>query len=331
MSPSKARPAPRIGLVLGGGGATGGAFHAGVLAALERCFGWDARRAALVVGTSAGSMTGALLRAGLSPRDLVARAKQEPLSPEGARIASRLGPPPNPPRLTLDLDFLRGPAAPDLLAASFMRPWTVRSGALLAAALPEGRVPTEPISEIFGQLFAAGWPKQAFWACAVSLTDGQLVAFGRSGAPSAPVGAAVAASCAIPGLFAPVVINGERYVDGGVHSATNAHLIAGARLDLVLVSSPMSTTGRAGAPRADTPMRLFGQLRLRGEIARVRRRGTAVVAFEPTREDQRVMGLNPLDPARRAPVAAHIYQSVLERLDRADLRERLALLRGGTS
>jgi len=48
----------KVGLVLGAGGIAGGAFHAGVLAALEEATGWDPRRAALVVGTSAGSIAG---------------------------------------------------------------------------------------------------------------------------------------------------------------------------------------------------------------------------------------------------------------------------------
>lgn len=74
----------RIGLVLGAGGATGGAFHAGVLAALEEATGWDPRTAELILGTSAGSITAAMLRAGLSGADIAARTAGEPLSPEGA-------------------------------------------------------------------------------------------------------------------------------------------------------------------------------------------------------------------------------------------------------
>jgi NTE family protein len=62
----------RVGLVLGAGGVAGGAFHAGVLAAVEEATGWDPRRAAVVVGTSAGSITGTSLRAGLSAADLLA-------------------------------------------------------------------------------------------------------------------------------------------------------------------------------------------------------------------------------------------------------------------
>nr|MBA2497574.1 patatin [Acidimicrobiia bacterium] len=57
---------PSIGLVLGAGGVVGSAWHAGVLAALETATGWDARDAAVVVGTSAGSVVTASLRAGLS-------------------------------------------------------------------------------------------------------------------------------------------------------------------------------------------------------------------------------------------------------------------------
>ncbi len=92
----------RIGLVLGAGGATGGAFHAGVLAALEAATGWDPRTADIVVGTSAGSMTGAMLRAGISAADIAARTEGAPLSPEGAaRLRSAglsTGEAPAPPR-----------------------------------------------------------------------------------------------------------------------------------------------------------------------------------------------------------------------------------------
>ena len=46
----------RIGFVLGAGGATGHGFHTGVLAALADVAGIEAHDAALLVGTSAGSM-----------------------------------------------------------------------------------------------------------------------------------------------------------------------------------------------------------------------------------------------------------------------------------
>jgi len=55
----------RIGLVLGAGGSVGHAYHAGVLAAIAEATGWSPNSAELIVGTSAGSLVAALLRAGL--------------------------------------------------------------------------------------------------------------------------------------------------------------------------------------------------------------------------------------------------------------------------
>src|SRR3954468_7330995 len=70
----------RVGLVLGGGGVVGQAYHSGVLAVLQHDFGFDARNADMIVGTSAGSITGTLLRLGVSPEDLAAWTVKAPLS-----------------------------------------------------------------------------------------------------------------------------------------------------------------------------------------------------------------------------------------------------------
>jgi hypothetical protein len=55
------------GLVLGGAGIVGLAYHAAALTALEHDLGWDARDADIVVGTSAGSIVACLLRMGVPP------------------------------------------------------------------------------------------------------------------------------------------------------------------------------------------------------------------------------------------------------------------------
>src|SRR5690606_36784246 len=70
----------RVGLVLGAGGFVGQAYHAGVLAALEAELGWDPRQASIVVGSSAGSLTGAALRLGVPASDLAASARGAPVS-----------------------------------------------------------------------------------------------------------------------------------------------------------------------------------------------------------------------------------------------------------
>lgn len=313
----------RVGLALGAGGITGGAFHAGVLAALDETIGWDARRADVILGTSAGSLTGAMLRAGIAPGDLAARALGRPLSERARRLLASVGgqiptvPSWSPPRRP-------GVAAPELLARMLRNPLGVRPGTLAAAVLPEGSVSTEVITATLDRIHRE-WPRRSLWVCAVRLSDGRRVTFGRPGAPRTTVGRAVAASCAIPGFFRPVEIDGERYVDGGVHSIVNLDLMGEAGVDLVVVSSPMSHAG-AGAPGPDAPLRRFARLQLEREVRRLRRRGVSVVVFQPDASVRAAMGVNPMDPSRRAAVTEATLASVAGRLTHRDTRVLLAPL-----
>src|SRR5438132_2030236 len=116
----------RIGLVLGAGGAVGHAFHVGVLAAVAEVTGWDARDAEVIVGTSAGSVVGALLRAGASAPDLAARAAGTPLSSEGRRLVARAEAGQADARpIPTRSERSRVPAmsAPGALARAALQPW----------------------------------------------------------------------------------------------------------------------------------------------------------------------------------------------------------------
>src|SRR5215217_8070859 len=57
----------RVGLVLGGGGLVGASWLIGALEALESETGWSPSEADLIVGTSAGSVVGALMAEGIPP------------------------------------------------------------------------------------------------------------------------------------------------------------------------------------------------------------------------------------------------------------------------
>src|SRR5918999_668431 len=67
----------RVGLVLGAGGVLGGAWLTGGLHAVARETGWDPGSADRIVGTSAGSMVGALVAAGIPPWFMVAHSRGE--------------------------------------------------------------------------------------------------------------------------------------------------------------------------------------------------------------------------------------------------------------
>ena len=282
----------QVGLVLGAGGLVGHAYHAGTLRALAD-LGWDARDAAVVVGTSAGSGVGALLRAGLPPRDLAARILGEPLTPEGAKVVARA------PRAASSLPPMTvsggvpRPASPELLARSALRWWRARPGHFMAAGLPEGGQPTAMIGDRIRAVYdgRGRWPDRPLWICALRLSDGQRAVFGRDPVPQPDVATAVEASSAIPGVFAPVAIDGRKYVDGGAHSPTNADLLASLGLDVIIVVSPMSL-GAGTALRATNATRFWWHRQLGQELARARRAGTRVLVFEPTADDLAAMGLS---------------------------------------
>jgi NTE family protein len=312
-----------VAVVLGAGGTVGHAFHAGVLGVLSDELGWDAGRADLLVGTSAGSLVAALLRAGLPAADLARRARGESLSPDGAAVVARAGL--GPPRRREPRRAAVGAiASPSRLARAFRAPWEVRPGSLVAAMLPAGRIPTDPIAAPFAALYGDRWASRPLWVVAVDLDTGRRTVFGRPGAPRATPAEAVQASCAIPAYFEPVEIGNARYVDGGVHSTTNADVVAPERPDLVLISAPMSAVRGAARVGLALPIRQIARLSLAREVAGLRRQGIEVMTFQPTAADLEVMNGDALDPAKLAPVSARVTETMRQRLSRADVRARLA-------
>ncbi|MFN2581334.1 MAG: patatin-like phospholipase family protein, partial [Candidatus Dormibacteria bacterium] len=298
------------------GGGTGRAFHAGVLAALQDTVGLDARNAEIIVGTSAGSIDGSFLRAGVSPRDLWTRIAERPSSSASDALFQRLPVWRDPDEEGTTMRWR--PASSLRLRGAARRPWRVQPrtmGTLVAAAMRQGRRPTRLIRETIDALQLPAWP-EALWVCTVRLDDGKRVVFGRDAGVEGTLGEAVAASCAIPGYFAPVTINGVRYVDGGAHSPSNADLLAGLGLDLVVISSPMTATPRAFRFSGDAAFRAGCRILLRREAAALRRRGAHTIIFEPSAEDLAVMGSlsDSMAAHHRAIVANHVYESVCRRL-----------------
>jgi NTE family protein len=219
------------------------------------------------------------------------------------------------------------PASPQLAATALLPPWRARPVAALAGLLPAGSVPTAPIGDRIRLMFEDGWPDRPLWICALRLRDGQRVVFGRDDVDVDDVGTAVEASSAIPGYLQPVTVRGETYVDGGAHSPTNADLVAGLGLDVVIVISTMSGPWTALRPSPSIGSRALASWVLEREVRSVRASGTPVLVLEPTAEDLAVMGSNAMDPARRATVAEQARSTTVQRLAHpaaADLVAHLA-------
>jgi NTE family protein len=278
--------AARVGLVLGGGGVLGGAWEAGALQALMQETGWDPRQADYLVGTSVGALMASFLAADVFPgMDLV----------EAAAHRREAFPWPIPGSWRLGLHGIKERGA---------RRWIMT----VAGLVPRGALSTQPIQASVSKRIPAGWPSsRRLWITATDYRTGERVVFGRSGAPAATLPAAVAASCALPGLYQPVEIGGRLYADGGLYSAANLDLLMGADIDLAICLNPTSSAGMAARPRtlANRLQSLAEHTAHRSLIVEadaLRGSGMPVLLIEPGADDLAAMGLN-LMSTERARVA----------------------------
>jgi NTE family protein len=305
---------PSVGLVLGAGGVVGQAYQVGVLAALEREAHWDPRKADIIVGTSAGSVTGAALRVGVPASDLAASTYGVPTSPKGGALLKRILPDDSPLPVPTVRSLLRlwNPPSPALISRVARRPWAFRPEVAAMTLLPRGKIDISERARALHELIGDNWPK-GLWICAARRADGARVVFGRPGSPPAPLATAVLASCAIPGYFRPVTIDGTEYFDGGVHSITNADVLRTEDLHTVVVVSSMSTShGRATG--ADGLLRWSVHRRLEREIARLESRGTTVIRLEPGTASRHAMGLWAMAEDRAPQVVEAAYAETCRRL-----------------
>lgn len=306
-----------VGIVLGAGGLVGQAFQSGVLASLETDLGWDPRRADVIVGTSAGALSGTALRMDTEVLDLaqwtLGGVTEGQLLSEFHAVRQSLP----PPRLRTVLRPWRTPSRGAVLAA-LRRTAEFRSLALLATIVPTGHVSMMDHVDFSRGALPGVWP-DGLRICACRRSDGARVVFGIPGAPEATLTAAAAASCAIPGYLAPVVIDGIPYIDGGAWSPTNADVLIDDHLDLVLVVSPMSGTSR----NWDWALRRWARRRLQREIDALEATGTQVVCFEPGVDTVSKMGLDPMARDRNPEVLRSAFFEAGRHLADPVIRRRL--------
>lgn len=296
----------RRGLVLGAGGVLGLTWMVAALTALQEEEGFDARDVEVCIGTSAGSVMAALLGCGVGV-DVTLRHQQGvrgPADPDISWDYDRDSGGSVPPRPGLGL------GSPRLLLAAARHPWRVPPMAAFSAALPRGRGTLRPLHGMLETVAPeGGWPSApSTWIVAMDYASGARTAFGRDGAPPATLADAVTASCAIPGWYAPVVINGKRYVDGGTLSPTSLDLLAGAGLDEVFVLAPMVSFAydrpRSAMARGERQWRRLVSRRVLADAEALRRSGPAVTVLGPGPEDLEAFGANLMDPRRRDRVLA---------------------------
>jgi len=272
-------------LVLGGGGPVGIAWEAGLAAGLE-AEGVDLWQADRVLGTSAGAFVGAQLASGrgarslydaqiaLGEKDAADRASGQPSS------AERMPKPNLAPLIGLFMKPLaEGETAED------------RRREMGALALSTETIGEDAFIEGFGRsLSATAWPER--FAC--TAVDAETGAFRLWDWESGiPIERGVASSCSVPGIFPPITIDGRRYVDGGIRSATNIDVVKGARRVVAV-----AVVGRLG--------REMQMPRIESELSALRPEGEALL-ITPDEASQEVFGMNLMEAKDRAGIARAGY------------------------
>jgi NTE family protein len=254
-------------LVLGGGGVTGVAWELGILAGLADA-GLDFTDADLVVGTSAGSVVAVQITSGQSLTQLYG----EQLEPPANEVAAKLGPMLLLRYVTTALTNRDAQQARVKLGRLALRAKTLPEAE--RRAVIESRLPSRDWPE---------WPKVVITA--VATDTGEFVTFDRDSGVS--LVDAVGASCAVPGVWPPVSINGRRYMDGGMRAPANVDLAAG--YERVVVIAPLPS----------------GLRRDMSAVAQAAALGSATrqVVVSPDKQALAAIGRNVLDPRRRAPAA----------------------------
>ncbi|MFV0463170.1 MAG: patatin-like phospholipase family protein [Nostocoides sp.] len=219
-------PTPRVGgraVVLGGGGATGIGWEAGIVQGLLD-EGIDLREADTLIGTSAGSVVAAHARFGTDfEHGFEPIYTGEHQVPNGTFRA---------------VDTLRFVVA-NLLPTGQAKRRALLGRASVRSARKGHLAPEEDwVAAIGERLVGQPWPAGDLLITAVDALTGTSVVFDRHS--GVPLERAMAASCAVPGIYPPVTINGRPFVDGGVRTVTNVDLAAGHERVVVIAPVPFA-------------------------------------------------------------------------------------------
>jgi NTE family protein len=327
----------RVGLVLGGGGILGGAWLVGALHALVEATGWDPAAARYIVGTSAGSVLSSLVAEGLPTWFMVHHQSGGDVEGMTDRFGDRIRhADEGSRRLRTWSGQIPRPVlgSPGLALRTAVKPWRYPPTTALTGWVGRGFLSTDEVGRMVRTVVQEGWSQHPnLWIVALDYATGRRVVFGRKGSPEAHLWQAVEASCAIPGLYRPVPIGGRLYVDGGVWSPSNLDLLAKADVDTVVALNPMSSLA-PGLPttileRIERRVRASSGRRLGREARRLRARGVRVLLVQPESEDLDAMGVNLMDPTRRADVLETAVGTVAKRLRQDDAADVLADLSRG--
>jgi len=338
---------PRVGLALAGGGPLGGIYEVGALLALaDSIDGLDLCDLDVYVGVSSGGFVAAALANGISPAQMyrlfIDDGADAALTPElflrpafsefmlRGRLLPRLA-------VRAAMQYLRDPFRRGLMA----------SLATLSHAMPTGMFDNRAVGDFLQRLFAAPGRtndfrklKRKLFLVATNLDTGASVTFGGPNYDDVPIAMAIEASAALPGLFPPVMIRGEHYVDGALNKTLHASVALEEGVGLLLCVNPLvpfdashsAADGRLTGAKLNEgglpivlaqTFRAIIHSRMKVGMEKYRRQypDADVILFEPDREDADMFFASIFSYSQRRRLCAAAYAKT-----RANLVARAELL-----
>ncbi|MEJ8566811.1 patatin-like phospholipase family protein [Elongatibacter sediminis] len=333
----------RIGLAIAGGGPVGAIYELGALRALEESVeGLRLHDLDVYVGISAGGV----IAASLANRIPAAEMCRIFMGHPGAEFALE------PDKLLKPAyrEYLnRAARIPgillDALTSMARHPMDASVSRLMGAlgqALPTGIFENDALHDFLRSAFESSGRTNDFRELrrrliivAVELDNGAAVRFGAPDRDHVPISRAVQASAALPGLYPPVEIDGQYYVDGALRRTLNASAALDQGVDLLLAINPLVPFAAGQDPAAPAvPVRrlirgglplvlsqtfralIQSRMNIGFRNYRESHPGTDFVLVEPDQGDEEIFFTNIFSFASRTALCDHAYRVTKDNLRR---------------
>jgi len=247
--PSPSSPSrSTVGLACAGGVIEGAIYEIGALCAVDEAIdGIDLHALDIYVGVSSGALVSGMLANGIAPRTLSRAVVSE--SPD--------------PSLNLQPEVLFRPALREYAGRLRRLPGTVLSSlryyllnpgdlsllgllTTFGSAIPTGLFTNAPLERFLATAFSAAGRTNDFrtlarklYVVAMNLDSAEVTVFGEPKHAHVPISTAIQASTALPGLYTPVEINDQHYIDGVARRTVHASVGLNAGADLLFCINPI--------------------------------------------------------------------------------------------
>ena len=334
----------KFGLALAGGGPLGGFYELGALCALEdHIEDISMHDLDIYVGVSSGAFLAAGLANGISLRKMVQifiydNQSLTPFNPDHfLQPAYR--------------DYIVNIAKSPKLLTKTLLEWAknpLKMGIVdllenLGSALPTGVFNNKKLEHFLQSILTKHGQTNDFreldkqlYIVACELNTGKIAGFGNGVNEDVPISKAVQASSALPGLYAPVNINGNYYVDGALRRTMNASAALKQDTHLLFAVNPIVPFSRApestqkGLESGGLPMvlsqtfRSIVQSRLKSGLDKYESLypQADIMLAEPDTDDERLFNSNLFSYSHRDELCDYAYQVTRQHLQQqqADLK-----------